>query len=77
MESTCYYYLKSNPELLRFVRLNPIWYRYLARDPSRMNEIEKEAKIFYGKTIPQRLEKMSHHIQMASMLIQLAGNMKD
>lgn len=77
MEPICYQYLRSNPELLRFVRFNPMWYRYLTRDPSRINEIEKEARKFYGKTIPQRLEKLSNHVQMASMLIQLAGNMKD
>ncbi|WP_404452484.1 YlbE-like family protein [Virgibacillus necropolis] len=68
----CYHYLKSEPNLLRFVRHNPVWYRYLSRDPSRIMEIEKEAKKFYGKTWPQQFEKASNKLSMMKMLVQLA-----
>ena len=77
MDISVYNYLTENPRLLRFVRYNPEWYRYLARDPGKMNELEKAAKVFYGQTFPQRVEKWNHQIQMIEMLLQFAGAMKD
>ncbi|MFC4556994.1 YlbE-like family protein [Virgibacillus kekensis] len=77
MHQTTYRYLTKHPELINFVRHNPEWYRYLSRDPGRIVEIGKEAKKFYGKTIPQQAEKLSGKIQMVSMLLQVAGSMKD
>lgn len=72
MNRDCYHYLKSEPALLKFVRHNPVWYRYLSRDPNRIVEIEKEAKKYYGKTWPQQFEKASNHFSMMKMLIKLA-----
>lgn len=77
VDSYSYQYVSSNPKLAMFVRYNPIWYRYLSRDPNRINEMEKEAKKFYGKTFPQQAEKINDKIQMINMLIQFAGAMKD
>nr|WP_153735962.1 YlbE-like family protein [Aquibacillus halophilus] len=69
--------MRSRPELLKFIRLNPQWYRELTRNPSRIQDLEKEANVFYGRTVPQRIEKISNQVQMVSMLIQMAGAMKD
>lgn len=77
MDPTSYNYLSNNPRLAMFVRYNPIWYRYLSREPERINEIEKEAKKFYGKTFSQQLDKVNNQVQMVRMLIQFAGEMKD
>jgi len=77
MNPSTYRYLSSQPELLKFVRYHPMWYRYLSRDPHRINELPKKAKTFYGYTFPQRLEKVNHQLKMAGMLIQLAEAMKD
>lgn len=77
MQQNVYDYLKSRPDLIMFVRYNPIWYRYLTRDPERVYELDQEAKLFYGKTLPQRLEKMNDHVQMIRMFITLTGVMKD
>lgn len=77
MHRDTYHYLKSQPQLLHFVRANPIWYRYLMRDPYRITDLEKEAKVFYGKTLSQRLEKVNHQIQMVQLLVNLSGLMKD
>ncbi|MDC3416503.1 YlbE-like family protein [Aquibacillus salsiterrae] len=77
MQPDLYYYLQQRADLLHFVRMNPQWYRELTRDPSRIYDIEKEAKYFYGKTVPQRIEKLSSQMQMVSMIIQMAGAMKD
>lgn len=77
MQPGLYQYLQSRPELLRFVRLNPHWYRELTRNPNAIYDLERESKFFYGKTVPQRIEKVSNQIQMVSMLMQMAGAMKD
>jgi hypothetical protein len=77
MDPTLYQYLSNRDDLLRFIRYNPIWYRYLSRDPNLLNEMEKEAKKFYGKTFPQRVEKIGNNVQMINMLAQFVGLMKD
>ncbi|WP_099157970.1 YlbE-like family protein [Virgibacillus ndiopensis] len=77
MQSSSYHYLQSHPELANFVRYNPIWYRYITRDPNKIHELPREAKKFYGKTFPQQLEKISNQAQMIGMFIQLADEMKD
>ncbi|SHF48944.1 YlbE-like family protein [Ornithinibacillus halophilus] len=77
MNREIYHYLQNRPELLHFVRMNPVWYRYLAREPNRVTEIEAVSKQFYGKTIPQKLDRLNHRMQMVGMLLQFAESMKD
>lgn len=74
MDRTTYHYVKSQPELHRFIRYHPIWYRYLSRDPSMIVKLEKEAKKFYGKTFNQRINKLYKNVQMFEMLLQLNKN---
>jgi hypothetical protein len=77
MKREVYDYIKTRQDLVRFIRYNPEWYRYLARDPSKINECEMEAKRFYGKTFTQKLEKVNQNVQMVGMLLQFAEMMKD
>ncbi|WP_138415051.1 YlbE-like family protein [Aquibacillus sediminis] len=77
MQPELYHYLQTRTDLLHFVRQNPKWYRTLSREPNRVGELEQEAKYFYGKTVPQRINKLSNQIQMITMLLQMAGSMKD
>ncbi len=62
-------YLQSRPDLTMFVRENPIWYRKLSRSPEKVFEIEQEAKVFYGRTFPQRIDRLNERIQLANMLL--------
>lgn len=77
MDQQSIQYLKANPKLATFVRYNPVWYRYLSREPERIKEMEKEAKIFYDKTLPQQISTLNDRIQMISMLTEVAKAMKD
>lgn len=70
-------YLAARPDLINFIRFNPIWYRYLNRNPSSITEMEKEAKCYYGKTFSQKVEKVGNNVQMLSMLLQFTEMMKD
>lgn len=77
MQIETYQMLQKNPTYVNFVRQNPLWYRYLTRDPRLISEVEKEAKEYYGKTLPQQIEKFGSQVQMLHMFVQLAGNIKD
>ncbi|WP_407268101.1 YlbE-like family protein [Radiobacillus sp. PE A8.2] len=77
MQPSINQYLQEREDLRRFIRSNPEWYRYLSRNPDHITAMEKEAKVFYGKTVNQRIDKLSSQVQLVSMLIQMAGSMKD
>jgi hypothetical protein len=77
MHPAVYETLTKQPQLFEFIRENPIWYRYLSREPGMVLEIEKAAREYEGKTFSKRLEKLGSQAQMVHMLIQLAGAMKD
>ena len=77
MDLMCYQFLQKNPDTANFIRYHPVWYRYLSRDPQRVYELVDEAKVFYGKTLPQRLERFNNQVQMVNILIQFAETMKD
>ncbi|WP_272435465.1 YlbE-like family protein [Terrihalobacillus insolitus] len=77
MQPSLYYYLRSRSDLLHFIRMHPDWYRSLTRDPSQIQVLEEQAKVFYGRTLPQKIEKFGGKLQMVSMLMQLAGSTED
>ncbi|WP_339282419.1 YlbE-like family protein [Oceanobacillus sp. FSL K6-3682] len=77
MDNEVITYLKQNPDIAEFVRYHPIWYRYLMRDPNRLTELKKEAKKFYGKTFPQKVNNFSNQLQMVRMFAEMAKSMKD
>lgn len=63
--------LVQQPELREFLRYHPEWYRQLSRQPDKLGDMEKEAKYFYGKTFPQRVEKMQNNVGMVMMLMEM------
>lgn len=77
MQPGVYQYLESNEELIRFIRMNPSWYRKITRNPSIIPTMEQEAKYYFGKTTTQKIERFSNQLQMIQMLMQMAHAMKD
>ncbi|OIJ17720.1 hypothetical protein BKP45_19310 [Anaerobacillus alkalidiazotrophicus] len=65
-------YLNQRPELKQYVRIHPVWYRYLSRDPQALLQLESEVKQFYGRTFPQKLERFHSNLNMAMMLLEMA-----
>ncbi|SDC34293.1 YlbE-like family protein [Shouchella lonarensis] len=63
--------LLEDEELRTFMRHHPVWYRLLARQPARLGEMEQEAKRYYGKTLPQRVEKMQNNVNVMMMLMEM------
>lgn len=63
--------LNENQELRTFIRQNPGWYRRLSRNPAEFQDLEKEANYFYGRTFPQRVERMQSNIGLAMMMMEM------
>lgn len=75
-------YLAERPDLNYFIRMNPAWYRRLGRRPYDLRELEQEAKLFYGQTFAQKVDRFNEKIDMMNfafgMLAMLSSNeMKD
>jgi hypothetical protein len=71
MRKEMHEYMKQRPDLKQFIRHNPIWYRYLSRDPQSLSQLENEVKVFTGKTIPQKLDRFQSNLNMAMMLLDM------
>ncbi|WLV25663.1 YlbE-like family protein [Aciduricibacillus chroicocephali] len=77
MDSDTRIRLREQPELIRYVRMHPDWYRQLSRDPESFSKLEKEAKVFYGKTFPQRVERIGNQLQMLRLLAGMAKSLDE
>ncbi|MDQ0155887.1 hypothetical protein J2S07_002205 [Robertmurraya andreesenii] len=62
-------YIRANPDLIKFLREQPIWYRKLSRNPNEFETFQIAAMHYYRKTIPHQVEKFSNGVQMASMMM--------
>ncbi|ARK31127.1 YlbE-like family protein [Halalkalibacter krulwichiae] len=63
--------LVDRPEIRQFIRQHPNWYRRLSRDPSIVSQLEKEVNQFYGRTLPQRVEKMQNSLGLVMMMMEM------
>lgn len=71
MRQEIHVYLNQHPEVKQFIRHNPVWYRYLSRNPQSLSQLENEVKVFHGKTLPQKLDRFQSNLSMAMMLLDM------
>jgi hypothetical protein len=64
-------YIQANPDLKKFLREQPIWYRRLGRNPKELESFQIAALHYHKKTIPHQVEKFSNGVQMASMMMSM------
>lgn len=57
-------YIKTNPLIYSYLRENSSWYKELNRSSEALRQIEEEAKKFYKQTPKDKLEKLSHKIEL-------------
>lgn len=69
MRQDVYEFIEGNQDLQSYIRKQPSWYRVLMRNPQQLNKMETEAAYFFNKAVPQRVNKFSDGVQMASMLL--------
>ncbi|WP_141431306.1 YlbE-like family protein [Bacillus sp. 03113] len=79
MRKEIYEYIVQRKDLRQFIREQPHWYRKLARNPGEIQFLEIAALHYHKKTIPDRVEKFSNGVQMASVMVNMfqAMNVKD
>ncbi len=65
------YNLKANPNLVRYLRVNSYWYKYLNRSNSYLGEFEKEMKVRYKLTPKDKLERFTKNIDKVSQIIDI------
>lgn len=70
-------YIRADKELSRFLREQPMWYRKLSRNPNDLQLFEVSALHYYKRTIPDRVEKLSNGVQMATMMLSMFQGMNN
>ncbi len=61
--------LKSNPNYIKYIRENSIWYKLLMRNPNLFNEFVKEVKEKYKLRTVDKLNDAMNTIEMLQMLL--------
>lgn len=56
--------IKNNPNYLRYIRENSIWYKWLNRDASLFPKFEEEVKEKYGLRTGDRITKALETIEL-------------
>ncbi len=56
--------IKNNPNYLRYIRENSIWYKWLNRDASLFSKFEEEVKEKYGLRPGDRITKTLETIEL-------------
>ena len=57
-------YVRSNPNIYRYLREYSYWYKFLNRDPNVIKDLEREMKSRYKLTTEDRLEKINNSISI-------------
>ena len=65
------YRIKSNPNYIRFLRENSLWYKYLNRSPNYFAQFENEMKVKYKLTSKDKLDRFSENMDRVSQLIDI------
>lgn len=59
-------YIKGNPLVYQYLRVNSYWYKELNRNPLILEKVIQEAKKYYKMTVPDKIEKFTHDMEMIS-----------
>ena len=63
--------INSNPNYIRFIRENSIWYKILNRDPLEFKKFEDAVKDKYKLKPSDRINKMIEDINMLQKFIEV------
>ena len=59
-------YIKSNPNLYRYLRDDSSWYKVLNRGEESIKMVEEEMRKRYKLTAQDKIEKLSRSVEMIS-----------
>ncbi|WP_019242431.1 MULTISPECIES: YlbE-like family protein [Bacillus] len=75
MRQDLYEWIKGNEDQLKYLRLQPIWYRRLMRNPHEIEKLGTESVYHFEKSIPQRVSQLTNGVQVASMMLNMIQTM--
>ena len=65
------YKIKSNPNYIKFLRENDIWYKYLNRSATFFRNFDKDMRTTYKLTSKDKLDRFSKNIDKISQIIDI------
>ncbi len=77
MRQDIFQYIRENEDQLKYLRLHPIWYRRLTRNPQDYEKFGTEAVYHFEKSIPHRVSKLTNSVQIANMMLGMLQTMKN
>jgi len=69
-------FIKSKAILRNYLREQPRWYRTLTRNPQDLQRFEFAALQYYHQTIPDKIEKITNSIELASLMVYMLQSAK-
>ncbi|WP_416151063.1 YlbE-like family protein [Salipaludibacillus sp. HK11] len=71
MRREVYESVRANRELHQYLRMHPLWYRKLGRDPEKVAEMVRESKFYFGRTLSQRVDQIHRNMNTAMMMVEM------
>ena len=71
MRQNIYEFIEANEDVRQYLRIQPLWYKQLIRNPHHLQQLETEATYFFKKSITHRVSKFSENVQVASMMLHM------
>lgn len=65
------FYLKQNPNLVRFLHENPRFYKNLNRSPNFVRELEPMMKEKYKLTVADRIDNIKDKLEMINTFVDI------
>ena len=65
-------FLDEHPDYRMFLRMNPVWYTRLSRDPAAIQKMKSDVDDFYGRSLTKKIEKFGQQLNMINMMMELA-----
>lgn len=70
-----YEWISDNEDQLKYLRLQPMWYRTLSRNPHQIEKLGTEAVNYFEKSIVHRVNKLTNGVQVANMMLSMIQTM--
>ena len=71
-----YYQIVNDKEKRDFLRLNPIWYKEMNRDPEAIERFKHTFELVKKQSTPSRLDTVDKHLNTAKLMLKLVEGFK-
>ena len=70
------YHIVNNVEQRDYIRMYPIWYKELNRNPERYQEFVNEIETIKKQSQPTRLQKFEKQLNVAQFMLRMLNSNK-